>query len=176
MHLTFDFIGPIDDNNIITLRNFIESHEDIADLTINISSLGGTTYSGITIYNYLKRQEFPIHTHNLGEVSSAAILLYLSGTTRTASEVSKFMIHPISMGVSGELSFYNVKERLSNLESDIKNYAKIVNKETNNLNGLCDVEQYLKGDNLTIYALEGAEYGIVREYPKVCVNLETGVR
>jgi ATP-dependent protease ClpP protease subunit len=137
MNIRFDFIGSINDDNTLALRNFIDSQahiKPISSLTINISSLGGCVASGITIYNYLKQQPFPIATHNLGEVSSAALLLYLAGSTRTAAPVSKFMIHPIKIGISGDFPYFQVEELLKSIDMDIKNYARIVDSETNSLN------------------------------------------
>lgn len=53
MNISFDFIGPINDENILALRNYIVSQDNkITKLIINISSLGGSVSSGITIYNY----------------------------------------------------------------------------------------------------------------------------
>ncbi|MGN0506667.1 MAG: ATP-dependent Clp protease proteolytic subunit [Lachnospiraceae bacterium] len=161
MNLRFDFIGPINDENILTLRNFIYQHDQITSLTINISSLGGTVYSGITIYNLLKQMTFPITTHNLGEVASSAILLYLAGTTRTAESISKFMIHPISIGVNGDLPYYKVQELLNGIDADINNFLSIMNKETNGFNGLYDIEHYLKNDSLALDLLNAYKCGLV---------------
>ncbi len=161
MDLRFDFIGPINDDNILTLRNYIFQNSEITSLTINISSLGGSVYSGITIYNLLKQMPFPITTHNLGEVASSAILLYLAGTTRTAETISKFMIHPLSIGVNGDLPYYKVQELLNNIDADITNYLNIVNKETNNFNGLYDIEHYLKNDSLALDLPSAYSCGLV---------------
>lgn len=156
MDLYFDFIGMINDENMISLRNFIASRESqINSLTININSVGGSISSGIALYNYLKQQPFQITTHNIGEVSSAAILLYLAGTTRTAAPISKFIIHPIKMNINGDFSYTQIKEILNNVDADIKNYSKIVNNETNSLNELYDVNDYLLTDNL-IFDMEAA--------------------
>lgn len=162
MNLSFDFIGPINDDNIMCLCNFIVNQEEpINHLTINISSLGGATASGITIYNYLKQQSFPITTHNLGEVSSAAVLLYLAGTSRTAEAISKFMIHPVQVSAGNDLPYHKVEELLKIVDADIKNYAKIVNTETNSLNGLFDVDAFLRTSSITFDVGGAYKCGIV---------------
>ena len=130
-------------------------------MTINISSLGGSVCTGITLYNYLKGKSFQITTHNLGEVSSSALLLYLAGTVRTAAPVSKFMIHPVKIGIGGELPYFQVEEILKNINADINNYAKIVNLETNGLNQLYDVDKYLRTDSLTLDIEAAKQCGIV---------------
>jgi len=162
MNLRFDFIGVINDENMLALRNFIESqNEQITSLVINISSLGGSVTSGVTMYNYIKQQNFTVITHNLGEVSSAAILLYLAGSIRTASSISKFMFHPIKIGFGGDLPYYQVEEILKNIDADINNYAKIVNIETQSLNGIYDVDKYLRTDSLTLTPEDAHKCGII---------------
>lgn len=162
MDIRFDFIGPINDKNMLALRNFIESqNEPISKLIINISSLGGSVSSGITMYNYLKQQSFPVITHNLGEVSSCAILLYLAGSIRTSAPISKFMFHPIKIGFSGDLPYYQLEELLNNIDADIRNYAKIVNIETNFLNSLYDIDKYLRTDSLTLNPETANKCGVV---------------
>lgn len=164
MNLQFDFIGPINDDNILDLRNCIaNAPQPISNLTINISSLGGSVMSGITIYNYLKRQNFHISTHNIGEVSSAAILLYLAGCTRTSESISKFMIHPLSIGVNGDLPYHKVQELLRGIDADIKNYKAIVDRETNSMNGRYNVEQFLKSDSLMLDWKLAFECGIINQ-------------
>ena len=161
MDCRFDFIGEINDSNIILLRNYICNTPKMTKLTINISSLGGSVSAGITAYNFLKQQKFPIATHNLGDVSSSALLLYLAGSVRTAEEVSKFMFHPISLGINGDFPYYKVREFLNNIDADIKNFALIANKETNNFNGLYDVENLLKNDSLTLTRTQAHECGVI---------------
>jgi len=164
MNLRFDFIGLINDENVLHLRNYIcEQKEPIDHLLINISSLGGTIASAITAYNYLKQQSFHITTHNLGEVSSSAILLYLAGTTRTAESISKFMFHPAKIDGEKELTYCQVQELLKNIEADIKNYSSIVNQETNHLNGMFDVDKFLRFDAVALGIKTAHKCGIVTE-------------
>lgn len=162
MNLQFDFIGEINDINMIALRNFIESqNEPVEKLLINISSLGGLVSSGVTMYNYLKQKNFQTITHNLGEVSSAAILLYLAGEIRTSSPISKFMFHPIKVDVSGNLTYYQVEEHLKNIDIDIKNYNSIVNISTGSLKKIYNIDTYLRSETLTLNREEAYRCGIV---------------
>lgn len=165
MHnLTFDCVGCINDEIFVGLIRFIRSQQKpISSLTINISSLGGNVASGISIYNFLKNLSFPIRTHNMGEVSSAAILPYLSGTIRTAEPISKFMIHPLTIGINSELPYHKVQEILRGIDLDIKNFGKIISTETNSLNGQCNIENLLKSDSLVLDPPTAYEYGIVTE-------------
>ena len=96
MSYIFNFIGGINTENITTLNNYITSIKNLTSndtLIINIDSTGGNVSDGIAIYNIIKKLPCNVITHNLGNVSSAAILLYMAGKTRTAADISKFMIH-----------------------------------------------------------------------------------
>lgn len=160
--IQFDYVGEINENGLLSLQNYIKSQKErITNLTINISSLGGAVTPGIAMYNYLKKQGFNIITHNFGEVSSAAILLYLAGKIRTASAISKFMIHPIKFGLNEALSYYQIEELLKNIEADITNYSKIVNSGTDSLHGKYDVDQYLRTQTLTFNKDSAFACGIV---------------
>lgn len=164
MDLSFDFIGPINDENILCLRNYIAGQtEPIEHLTINISSCGGAVPAGIAIYNYLKQQTFDITTHNLGEVSSSAILLYLAGTTRTAETISKFMIHPLRMTGEPDMSCHRIEELLKIINADIRNYAEIVNRETNSLHGKFNIDICLRAICMTLNAADANDCGIVTQ-------------
>lgn len=164
IELNFDYIGNICDDNMLTLRQYIESQtEKIVSLTININSSGGSVSSGIALYNYLIQKDFQIITHNLGEVSSSAILLYLTGNTRTAADVSKFIIHPLTYNIQADLSYCQVKEIYDSLKTDISNYEKIVNKNTNSLNGLYDVRQYLCSKSLILKTSDAYKCGLITQ-------------
>ena len=161
MPITFSFIGPINDENILALLQFVDSHPEATNLLIKISSLGGSVSSGITIYNYLKSLPIPVHTHNLGDVASSAILVYLAGNTRTAEDVSKFLIHPLTIGVSGDLPYYSVQELLHKIDGDIQNFHTVICTETNSLNGLYDIDKYLRNNSLVLNKHSAYEAGIV---------------
>lgn len=160
--LTYNLIEDICDASTDRLINCILSIKNPIDcLKLNISSLGGSVSAAITAYNFLKKAPFKVVTHNLGEVTSAAILLYLSGSERTAEKISKFVIHPVKSRTEGNLSYYQIQELVQLLDADIKNYATIVNQETNYLNGLYNLEEYLSGKSLTLFPESAYACGII---------------
>ena len=99
----------------------------------------------------------------MGEVSSAAILPYLAGQIRTADEVSKFMFHPLTIGVNAEMSYPKFQELLSMLDRDILNYATIVEKEVPQLCSVHNITSVLKHDTLVVTAAEGHKYGLLKD-------------
>ena len=164
MHFSIDFTGPTDEHNFSNLKSFIENQNQkskIKRILLNIYSLGGSVSGAVAIYNYLKALPFEIQTHNCGEVTSGAILIYLAGVKRTSENYSKFTIHPVALSLNGSYSHFQLKEFTDTLNADIKLYASIVNKETNNLCGDYDVEDLLKGKSVTLFPDEARHCGII---------------
>ena len=77
----YDFLQEITMSNANNFIEYINTNKGkIGGLVINIGSYGGDVAAGIVLYNYLKSLPFEVMTHNIGEVSSSAILFYLGGT------------------------------------------------------------------------------------------------
>ena len=164
MPYKFDFSGEINTNNINTLITYIRSIKNLTSddtLIININSMGGNVSDGIAIYNFLKQLKCKIVTNNLGDVSSAAILLYMAGNIRTASDVSKFMFHPIKMGINSSLNFYQIKELMNNLERDINNYYAIITAELPSITNYYNLSHILKYDSLILGKSDAIACGII---------------
>lgn len=155
-------IGDINDNFVISIMNIVGSLNPLPNIIrINISSGGGSIRSGITAYNYLKQLPCIIHTHNLGEVSSAAILPFLAGKVRTADEISKFVFHPATFDLNETISYPRLKELVSILDSEVNNYAKIV-KQT--IPVFCtdhEILSLLTHDTFTVLPTYGRECGLL---------------
>lgn len=147
----YDFLQEITMQNA---NNFIEridaNKEKIDELAINIGSYGGDVAAGIILYHYLKSLPFNVTTHNIGETSSSAILFYLGGSKRSCAPTCKFLIHPITYTLNGLFNYYDLKQKIEIIKCDIKNYAEIVNKETNHLNNIYNINKYLKYDTLVL--------------------------
>ena len=60
---------------------------------ILIQSNGGYVSDGICLYNFLSRLPVTIATYNAGAVASIAVVLFLAGKERYASETARFMVH-----------------------------------------------------------------------------------
>lgn len=159
---TLTFTGGIDDSLSQGIHAvYFNSPQPVKTLVLNISSSGGSVLSAITAYNLLKSLPCEVHTHNLGEVSSAAVLPYLAGTVRTAEEISKFFIHPLDLNFTGSLPFFRVQEALSNLEQDINSYAGIVTREAPIIAERYDVTELLKHESLVLSPRDAFSLGLI---------------
>lgn len=69
------------------------TEDRISTAHILIQSNGGYVSDGICLYNYLSRLPIKIITYNAGAVASIAVILYLAGEERYASDTARFMVH-----------------------------------------------------------------------------------
>lgn len=164
MLYTFSFAGEINARSLVDFINFINSNKNITPndtLIININSPGGNLSDGIAIYNTIKQLPYNIITHNLGEVSSAAILLYMAGKTRTAEDISKFVIHPPIRSLNGNHNYYQLKEVFENLTTDINNYCSIVTTTVPTITEKYDILKSLTCEALVLTKNDAVACGIV---------------
>jgi len=89
------FFLPVETGTVNQLIQLFNTQINLGrkDFIILISSGGGEVLSGLAAYNYLHGLKVNITTYNLGQVDSAASLLYCAGTHRYALPNSRFLIH-----------------------------------------------------------------------------------
>jgi len=126
-----NFVGEINEktNHLLIFLLTEQLRSGVSRFRINISSSGGTVFHAVSLFNFLSGlRDVDIHTHNLGQIDSAANLLFLSGTTRTASKASSFLLHPPHMIVQERTQFplEVLRERLEGLEKDEYKIAEII--------------------------------------------------
>jgi ATP-dependent Clp protease protease subunit len=94
-HAWFTLSGDV--NSDMVRRVF----DAVADMTedrittahILIQSNGGYVSDGICLYNYLSKLPIKIVTYNAGAVASIAVVLFMAGAERYASDTARFMVH-----------------------------------------------------------------------------------
>lgn len=69
------------------------TQDKVSTAHIVIQSNGGYVSDGICLYNFLSKLPIEIVTYNAGAVASIAVILFLSGKKRYASDTARFMVH-----------------------------------------------------------------------------------
>lgn len=82
----------------------------IQKIHLLIQSTGGFVGDGIALHNYLRNLPIEITTYNMGSVMSIAVLVYLAGNVRRASESATFMIHKstVTLGAPSDAALLKV--------------------------------------------------------------------
>jgi len=69
------------------------SEDGIETAHVLLQSNGGYVSDGLCLYNFMAASPVDFVLYNGGAVASIAVILFMSGTRRYASETARFMIH-----------------------------------------------------------------------------------
>jgi|GEM_PF-1946607 len=96
----------------INVENITKTSEEIRklykenpeeEITLYICSVGGIRSLAISFYEWVNYKNIPLITVAIGEVSSAAVIVFLSGKKRRATLHSWFGIHPGGGGIKDDV-------------------------------------------------------------------------
>lgn len=102
------------------------------EIYILLSSPGGSTKDGITLYNYLKSLPVKVIMHNIGIIDSIANVIFLAGDERYAAPNSSFLFHGVgfNIGQPTRLQEKDLKEKIKIIERDQKLISGIITERT----------------------------------------------
>lgn len=80
VHRVFDSVSGMSEAGIETAHVLIQSN-------------GGYVSDGLCMYNFLSNAPVNFVMYNAGAVASIAVILFLAGSRRYASETARFMVH-----------------------------------------------------------------------------------
>jgi ATP-dependent Clp protease protease subunit len=80
VHRVFEVVAQMAEDGIETAHVLVQSN-------------GGYVSDGLCLYNFLANAPVEFVMYNGGAVASIAVILFLSGSRRYASETARFMIH-----------------------------------------------------------------------------------
>ncbi|OGI59608.1 hypothetical protein A2814_02980 [Candidatus Nomurabacteria bacterium RIFCSPHIGHO2_01_FULL_38_19] len=158
----YTITGPIAVNTaheLITWVNAQIYNLPIKRLKLIISSNGGDIDSAIRIYVYLKSLPIEVETIAFSQIDSAANLIYVAGSKRTAIKGCRFFLHEGIFTIGNSTAtLHNHEENLSILRELSKRHVDILSQEINKTEG--EVKKLL--ENSTILNTDKAkELGLV---------------
>ncbi|MFA6158229.1 MAG: ATP-dependent Clp protease proteolytic subunit [Candidatus Paceibacterota bacterium] len=99
-------------------------------VTLYISSTGGDIDSAIRFYDFIKSSKIRLNTVGFGQVDSAALVLFLSGTKRTLVKDCRVRLHEPTYSGPQQAQVISVhKETTSLLQELDKRYFEIIASE-----------------------------------------------
>ena len=137
---------------------FLESIDPEKDITVQLSSPGGNTISGMSIVDVMNYIKPDVATVNLGMCASMGSVLLSAGTKGKRSSLinSTVMLHHVSAGSRGTVD----DMRITQMEVEKTNYilfkylAKNTGKSFEEIHDFCQRDKWLNSD-------EALEYGII---------------
>jgi ATP-dependent protease ClpP protease subunit len=113
--------------------NQAQQGEGVAEYIVYLSTLGGSPFSGLNLYNFLKSLPQRTTVYNMGMVASAGVPFFLGFQTRIGVPDCSFMIHLTTLPRTVLPEMFNVfdlKTQMGNLSATDANTHKIIFQET----------------------------------------------
>jgi len=127
-------------------------------IEIFINSEGGSADDGFAIIGAMEMSDTPIITYGLGEVSSMALAIFVSGDYRLAHRHCRFLYHPIYYGISGTIEDH--RQHYVASQSLLNKYNEIILERTKFPKKLMDDAIKTKTDYF-FDVNEALKYGVV---------------
>jgi ATP-dependent Clp protease, protease subunit len=143
--------------------------QGITELTLLLSTPGGSVMHGMTLYNYLSALPVILATYNIGNVDSIGAIVFLAGQRRFACPHSTFMLHPVAFGLQGGQNYEqpDLTAIVQSLEADQSRiagiYAERSGLEKANALGLFNQQK-------TYSAVEAKSFNFVHEVQPLLIE------
>jgi ATP-dependent Clp protease, protease subunit len=167
VHYFIGFNLVIDRLATIRLMSAVGAAKDqgAQTITICISSVGGSPEQAFYAYEILRALPIPLTTHNVGTVQSAAVAIFMAGSTRYATPYSHFLLHETTHTSGGtsytpELLAYSA----DSVRADDARAAAIIAERTKQ--DLKKVKKWLTGQKLRT-AEFAKTHGIIDDIKRV---------
>lgn len=105
---------------------YAQQGNPIDEIVLQISSSGGSSDHGLLAYNFLKQTGFKITTIGMGNVDSAAIMLYSAGSNRLSVPSCRFLIHEATATIQGMFNANKLKEITQITERINEDYCNVI--------------------------------------------------
>jgi ATP-dependent Clp protease, protease subunit len=165
------FAAKVNEQTTTALMNSIAGfmQQGAQELTLLLSSPGGSVMHGMTLYNYLSGLPVALTTYNIGNVDSIGAIVFLAGARRYACPHSTFMLHPVAFGLQAAQSYEqpDLSAIVQSLEADQSRIAAIYAERS----GLQkDNAMALFGQQKTYSASEAQTIGFVHEVKALSIR------
>ena len=161
-----NFLPYIDSNSVNMLLSVVNAQvrNGTKKITIVISSVGGDPASAFAAYNILRNVPAEITTFNVGNVDSAAMLIYCAGKYRySLPNPARFLIHGTSLGpmtTSVPVESRWLESQLQQLKSLDQLIVQVIAANSNKK--LSEIQAAISGQTI-LSAEEAKQWGIVQE-------------
>lgn len=162
-HIVVKFFAPVVEKTANDLMNTIDQlvNQGEKEVTLLLSTPGGSVFHGLSIYNYLKGIPITIKTHNFGSVDSIGVVIYCAGGKRYSSPQARFLLHGAAANFEKcRLEEPQLEEALKGLKMDIGNIARVIA-----INSGKGEEEVVKAmlERTTLNPEEAKKWGLVHE-------------
>lgn len=105
--------------------------DDCTHIHLAIQSPGGSVPIALALANLLLAFSCPITTYNIGNVDSAALIIFAAGTKRICLPKALFHTHPISKKVEGMQTMETLSSLIGEIAEDTRRVTEFLAHRTN---------------------------------------------
>ncbi len=135
MKIVVNFYANVSEGSVNDLINYVtqqlatQNEQRIVDeLIIQISSSGGSSDHGLLAYNYLKQLSINITTIGMGNVDSAAVMIFAGGSKRLSAPSCRFVLHEALATINGQFGSTKLGEMSKLIERITDDYTEVISK------------------------------------------------
>ncbi len=148
---------------VITTISKLHVDDPKLTITLFIASSGGSVDDSFATYDYIISILKPkLQTVALGEVSSAAVPLFLMGELRYITNLALIRFHRFSLGDAQNITSKKAKEIIKDLDRSEAKYVNIL-KERSDGKITEEVANTLLDDRVAVTATQAVELGLAHE-------------
>jgi ATP-dependent protease ClpP protease subunit len=110
-----------------------QTGQNVSEYVVYLATLGGSPFSAISLYNFIKSLPQKTTIYNMGQVSSAGVPFFLSFQTRIGVPDCSFMVHQTTLprtALPENVSVFDLDAQKANLSATDDKTQKIILKET----------------------------------------------
>ena len=116
------------------LETLLAKDKEDKTIVVFVNSQGGDVDSGYAIYELFRLSGCRIITYTINECFSSAVIVFLAGEERYATDYSTFMIHEPFHEYRGEgdttMTANSYRRNLKELQESTDEYFKLISKHT----------------------------------------------
>lgn len=115
------------------ILNQAQNNENVTEYIVYLSTIGGSPFSAITLYNFIKSIPQKTTVYNMGNIASAGVPFFLGFENRIGVPDCSFMIHQTSISkafLPDQLNVFDFETQIANLSATDNQTQKIILKET----------------------------------------------
>lgn len=157
------FSGLVNGATCQALRNTCLQalQQKATELRLHFSSEGGSTFHGFALYGFLRSLPVPLITHNIGNVESIAVVVFLAGARRLTCPHGRFLLHALHWDFgAGSVDHARLREYVSSLNNDLDRFVEIFDRSTQGARERLDVRVHLEGQERIVTASAAVASGI----------------
>lgn len=147
--------------------NQAQTGKNIAEYIVYLSTLGGSPFSAVVLYNFIKSISQKTTVYNMGTVASAGVPVFLAFQNRVGVPGCSFMIHPTTIPkaiLPDQLSALDLKTQENNLQATDDKTHLIIERETQQRAKMRLTIREIAAfasESKTFTEVEGLEYGFI---------------